>query len=324
MRCWFAALLGLALWVQAAYALEPSSELALELQTQRRQAAERAIAQATVQIESASLDDKQVAAAFRARAAARNRLLQHAEAVMDLSRAVELDPFNPLYYEERAITHLKLREFRQADLDLEMALGLDSTRLAAQREKGRLAFYRGDYQEAAHAMTRLARDAEGQTFVYSVLWLELAIRRGHLERQSRLALAEQELRSEQWPAPLVQMYQGRLSPAEAIAAAAAPDARVALEQQCEAYFYAGQEYLLRQEPQQARAAFEAAIATGMTDFLEYDWAVRELELLADGGSWCYSCPFVAVIGWGSRQRGWPIAASTTSRVRCGANVSTKS
>jgi lipoprotein NlpI len=281
MRRWFAALLGLGLLVQGARALEPTSDFAAQLQAQRRQAAERAIAQATVRIESDGLDDKALAAAFRARAAARNRLLQHAEAVMDLSRAVELDPFNALYYEERAITHIKLRELKQADLDLEMALGLDSTRLPARREKGRLAFYRSDYLEAAQAMTRLARDAEGQTFVYSVLWLELAIRRGHLERPSRLALAQQELGGEHWPAPVLQMYQGKLSPAEVIAAAAAPDVRVALEQQCEAYFYAGQEYLLRQQPLQARAAFEAAIATGMTDFLEYDWAARELELLAD-------------------------------------------
>jgi lipoprotein NlpI len=73
------------------------------------------------------------------------------------------------------------------------------------------------------------------------------------------------------------MYSGQLDPAQAIAAAASPDPRVALGQQCEAYFYAGEEYLIRHEPQQARAAFEAAVATGMTDFIEYDWAVRELE-----------------------------------------------
>src|SRR5262249_50638189 len=125
--------------VQAAQALDPGSDLIATLQTQRRQSAEHAIAQATRRIEGGELDDRQLAAAFRARAAARNRLLQHAEALADLSRAVELDPFNPLYYEERATTYLKLREFKQADLDLEMALGLDSTRLGARREKGRLA-----------------------------------------------------------------------------------------------------------------------------------------------------------------------------------------
>jgi lipoprotein NlpI len=282
MRGYLAALLGLALWAQGAYALEPASELADVLQTQRRQAAEQAIAQATVQIESSEMDDKHLAAAFRARAVARNRLIQYPEAVMDLSRAVELDSFNPQYYEDRAITYLKLREFKNADLDLEMALGLDRNRLAAQREKGRLAFYRGDYQQAAQDLIRLAREVDGQAFVYSVLWLDLAIRRGRLPRESRLGLAEQEVSDGQWPAPLVQMYQGRLDPPQVIAAAAAPDPRVALAQQCEAYFYAGQEYLIRHEPQQARAAFEAVIATGMTDFLEYDWAVRELEVMKSG------------------------------------------
>jgi len=272
-------LLGLALLAQGAQAVETGTDLATTLQTQRRQSAEQTIVQATRRIESGELDDRQLAAAFRARAVARNRLLQHAEALADLSRAVDLDPFNPLYYEERATTYLKLREFKQADVDLEMALGLDSSRLGARREKGRLAFYLGDYQEAAYDLIRVARDAEGQAFVYSVIWLDLAIRRGKLERQSRLGLAEQELRDGEWPTPLLRMYQGSLDPAGAIAAAAADDPRTALARQCEAYFYAGQEYLLRQQPQQARAAFEAVVATGMTDFLEYDWAVRELELL---------------------------------------------
>jgi len=279
MRCLLAALLGLGIWIQGAQALEPSSELARELQTQRQQAAEQAIAQATLQIESSTLDAKQLAAAFRGRAAARNQLLEYAEALTDLSRAVELEPFDPRYYVDRAITHLKLREFKQADADLEMALGLDRNRLAAQREKGRLAFYRGDYQGAAQDLVQLAREADGQTFVYSLLWLDLAIRRGNLKRESRLSLAEQQLHGGEWPAPLVQMYLGKLGPAEAVAAAASPDPRVALERQCEAYFYAGEEYLIRQEPQQARAAFEAAMATGMTDFLEYDWAAWELEIL---------------------------------------------
>jgi lipoprotein NlpI len=281
MHGWLALLFALVAGASSAQAVEPDSDLARQLRTQQRQAAERAIAQATLQIESGTLDDKQLASAFRTRAVARNRLVQYAEAVMDLSRAVELDPFNPLYYEDRAIAHLKLREFPQADLDLEMALGLDSGRAGAQREKGRLAFYRGDYEQAAQHFTRLARSAEGQAFVYSVLWLELAIRRGGLKRPSRLALAEKVAGAERWPAPLVQMYRGKMQPEQAIAAAAAVDPRVALEQQCEASFYAGQAYMIRQQPQQAKAAFEAAVATGVTDFLEYDWAVRELELLAD-------------------------------------------
>jgi lipoprotein NlpI len=276
-----ALLIAFVVGASSAWALGPDSDLARQMRAQQRQAAERAIAQATLQIESAAIDDKQVAAAFRARGLARSRLGQYAEAAMDLSRAVELDPFNPLYYEDRAIAHLKLREFRQADLDLEMALGLDRHRPAAQREKGRLAFYRGDYEAAAQAFTRLAREAEGQVFVYSVLWLELAIRRGSLKRPSQLALAEQVAGAGGWPAPLVQMYRGAVQPEQAIAAATAVDPRVSLGQQCEAYFYAGQVYLIGQQPQQAKAAFEAAVATGVTDFLEYDWAVRELELMAE-------------------------------------------
>jgi len=146
-----------------------------------------------------------------------------------------------------------------------MALGLGSERPGCPAGEGEARLLSRGLRAGRQHFTRLARFADGQTFVYSMLWLELAIRRGALPRQSRLVLAEGEL-VRQWPAPIIQMQMEKMEPAQAIAAAAAPDPRVALMQQCEANFYAGQEYLIRHQPQQARAAFEAAIATGETEF----------------------------------------------------------
>jgi lipoprotein NlpI len=267
-------------WIPGAAALEPGSELAIQLQAERRQAAERAIAQATAGIESGGLEDKQLADLFGKRAIARSLLLQHGEAVMDLSRAVELDPLNPRVYEDRAVIYLKLREFKQADTDLEMALGLDSGRSVAQREKGRLAFYRGDYEQAAQHFARLAKHAEGRTFVYAVLWLHIAIKRGDLPRKDHLATATSVIEAE-WPAPVVRMFLGAIEPQEAIAAADSRNPQTALMQQCEAQFYAGEQHLIRGDAAQARIAFQGAVATGVTEFLEYDWALRELELMDD-------------------------------------------
>jgi lipoprotein NlpI len=275
---WLAAAALVAAWIPGAAALEPGSELAIQLQAERRQAAERAIAQATARIESGALDDKQLADAFRKRGIARSLLQQHGEAAADFSRAVELDPLNPQVYEERAIIHLKLREFKQADTDLEMALGLDSGRAVAEREKGRLAFYRGDYEQAAQHFARLAKHAEGRTFVYAVLWLHIAIKRGGLPRRDHLATAASVIEAE-WPVPVVRMFLGEIEPREAVAAADSRNPQIALMQRCEALFYAGQSYLIRGDTAQARAVFQGAVATGVTEFLEYDWALRELELM---------------------------------------------
>jgi len=276
---WLATAALLAGCIPGVAALEPGSELAIQLQAERRQAAERTIAQATLRIESGTLDDKQLADAFRKRGIARTLLLQHGEALLDLSRAVELDPLNPQVYEDRAIAHLRLREFKQADTDLEMALGLDTGRSVAQRDKGRLAFYRGDYEQAAQHFTRLAKHAEGRTFVYAVLWLHITIKRGGLPRPDHLATALSVIGQAEWPAPVVGMFLGKLEPQEAIAAADSQNPQVALMQQCEALFYAGQRYLIGNAPSQARTAFQGAVATGVTEFLEYDWALQELEVM---------------------------------------------
>lgn len=265
-------------------ALEPESELVRLLQAERRQRLELAIARASEQIESPGVEGKALAAAVRSRAAARSQLQQHAEALADFSRAIELDPFNPQYYEERARTYLKLREFQDAGVDLDMALGLDSKRWSAQRDKGRLAAYQRDFLLATTTFARALRMADDASAPYNALWIDIAARRAGGPPSLVVDDVLEELQAGQWPEPLLRMMRGALSPDQVIAAVSPTNPRTALMQRCEAYFYAGEVYLMRGQRDQARAAFRAAVETGVVEFLEYDWALRELELLDEAGS----------------------------------------
>lgn len=258
-------------------AVDPESDLARQIRTERQQMLEHVIAQSSAQIESGSVEGGDLAETFRSRGVARSHLVQYAEALEDFTRAIDVDQLNAQYYEDRAITYLKLREFEAAAYDLDMALGLEPNRSSAFREKGRLAFYHKDFHTAAQEFTRALRNAQGETVVYSALWLELALRRSEADGQGPIGQVAAQLNPAQWPAPVVQMLAGTLAPEAAIAAATSVNPRQTLMQQCEAYFYAGQHYLIHREPDKARAAFEAAVATGVTEFLEYDWAVQELE-----------------------------------------------
>jgi lipoprotein NlpI len=41
----------------------------------------------------------------------------------------------------------------------------------------------------------------------------------------------------------------------------------------------GEQYLIDGDVGKARAAFQSSVATGVTEFLEYDWAQQELDRL---------------------------------------------
>jgi len=282
-RPWRQGLAGLCLCLaaSAAGAVEPGSELAAQIQAERRQALERAVRETSKVIESSQADGPELAQVFRARGIARSRLLQYAEAAEDFSRAIELDQVNPQYYEDRAIIALKLRELKAASRDLDMALGLDTKRSSAFREKGRLAFYQGDFALAAREFARALETASGEAVVYTAIWLHLAIQRGGLGGEAPLAAILAQIDHNRWPTPVLLMYTGAMQPEETVASAVSPNPRHELLLKCEAYFYAGQEYLVRNQKEKARAAFELALATGATEFLEYDWSARELEWLAE-------------------------------------------
>jgi lipoprotein NlpI len=233
----------------------------------------------TADIDSGRLKGKELAETFRRRGIAFSRLSQSERAVEDFAKAIELDPLNPEYYEDRAITYLKLRDFARAQTDLAMALGLDSKRPTAHREEGRLASYRDEYARAARSFASAMNNDDGIGAVYAAIWFHIAVMRSGVSASSPLPSFAEALPSTLWPSPVIRMLTGSLKPEEAIALAQSPDVETDQAQRCEAYFYAGQQYLLDQRADAAKAAFEAAVATGMTEFLEYDWALRELELM---------------------------------------------
>jgi lipoprotein NlpI len=233
----------------------------------------------TRDIDSGRLRSKDLAEAYHWRGVTYSQLDQADRALDDFSNAIQNDLFNAQYYEDRAIAYLKLRRFAEADQDLDMALGLDNHRAAAHREKGRVAFYQGRFEPAARSFSAALQNERDIGIAYAAMWVQLALRRGALEGVSVLPSLVEAFPADQWPAPLMRMLIGAGTPEAALEAAQAPDPETYLKLQCEAQFYVGEHYLIAGDRQRARIAFEAAVATGVTEFLELDWARRELESL---------------------------------------------
>ena len=257
----------------------PSAEELSQAAERKHAALVARVERFTQGIDSGRWQGRDLGELYRVRGITYSHLTDNDRAVEDLDKAIELDAFNPQYYEDRAITYLKLRNFANARTDLSMSLGLDRKRPTAYREEGRLASYQGEHARAARSFAQAMDYDEGMGALYAAIWVHLAVARGALNMPSPLAPYATAVPPAHWPAPVVRMLVGTISPAEAIALADAPDADTFLNQKCEAYFYAGEQYLVQHDQDAARAAFEAAVATGVTDFVEYDWAKRELELM---------------------------------------------
>ena len=263
----------------AVQAAGPSAEELAQADERKRASLVDRVDRFTQEIDSGRLQGRVLAEVYRYRGIAYSHLKQNERAAEDLSKAIELDPFSPQYYEDRAIAYLKLREFSRAQTDLAMALGLDRKRPTAYREEGRLASYQGEYARAARSFALAMENDHGMGVLYAAIWLHIAVTRGALDAPSPLPPYAGALPPTQWPAPVVQMLIGTIQPDQAIALADALDPDTYQAQKCEAYFYAGEHYLAQQNKEAGEAAFQAAVATGVTDFLEYDWALRELELM---------------------------------------------
>lgn len=257
----------------------PDPEALLQSKSRLREGFASQVQETTRQIDSGQHQGKALARLLRERGVNQSHLLAYDKAIEDFSRAIDIDGFNTQYYQDRAVAYLRSRQFTKAEEDLGMLLGLDRGNFSGLREKGRTAFYRGNFLEAADYFLQAAQTPDREAKLYAMLWVSMAAQRAG--RPSPISIeAPSDAARDQWPVPIAELFIGRITPEQVKERAEANNPRAHLMLQCEAQFYLGQHYLIKGEKELARASFMAAVDTGITDFMEYDWAVRELEMLS--------------------------------------------
>lgn len=111
------------------------------------------------------------------------------------------------------------------------------------------------------------------------LWLYAARERAGQDGKPLLDKGFRDFDQVAWPAPVFRHFLGKLSAAQVLAAAKDKDAQKQLEQQCEAYYYVGQQLLIEGKTERAKAMFQKSVATQITNFIEYAGAKAELAML---------------------------------------------
>ena len=216
-------------------------------------------------------------AAYLSRGAAWQATGDYDRAIADATKVIEIEPGFVNAYTNRGDVYKAKGEYDRAIADYNEAIllyrtpgsgrfmilmSVSPTRLVegkpsmdyAYSNRGRLFLYGGSLDKAL-ADFKQANELDPK-YAYAALWLDIAERRSNTP--SHLAQASKQLDMTSWPAPVVRLFLGELSPAQTLAAADDNDPKTKQARVCQANFYSGELALLQGAKNEAIRLFQLA------------------------------------------------------------------
>lgn len=240
----------------------------------------RELGKLTAEIESGRLTRKQLVRAYVEHAWSLERLERFEEAIVDVRRALELDPDDGEAHETLASELTSLRRFEEAMEAYQIAEQKLPDNAGLLFGRGRLYYYWGKYAQAERDFRRALGGSANREQPYYLAWLFMSVVRGGGNGRHAIEGYSGGIGLSEWPGPVVTMFLGDLGPDEVLAIAKRADERTSLLQQCEAQFFIGQHYLMKGALDKASMAFQQAKATGIRQYVEYQFSSWELDALA--------------------------------------------
>jgi lipoprotein NlpI len=198
-------------------------------------------------------------------------------AIADYSETLRLDPRHtyPYAFIGRASAYQSKGDNDRAISDYSAVIKLNPKFTDAYFNRGRL-YLNGGSVAKAQADFKQASELSPKD-AYVALWLDLTERRDHAP--GHLAEAAKQLDMTAWPAPIVRLFLGQMTPAAVLEAAQKTDAKTAKGQVCEANFYSGEFALLQGTNDEAIRLFRLAAKDCPASFDENLGAHAELRVL---------------------------------------------
>ena len=196
-------------------------------------------------------------------------------AIADHTEAITLDPRFAVAFNSRGFTYDSKGERDRAIADYTEAIRLDPKFAVAFRNLGRAYLYAGALPKA---LADLSQSSElDPKNGYSALWLDIIGKRSNLP--SRLQQATERIDMTKWPAPLIHVFLGELTPEALLAAADDHDPKTEKGQVCEANFYSGELALQQGKKDEAARLFKLAANDCPKGLVEWAAANAELKTL---------------------------------------------
>lgn len=160
--------------------------------------------------------------------------------------------------------------------DLNLEVVSDETEVTDKQAKWNL-YRQGKYEEAAKLFKNQTYDTYDNIFYYLSLY-----RSGEVEKAAEyIQEVSDTLKEDKWINPVVHFYAGKIDENALLEAAEINDEKEEKGRKCEAYFYIGMNYLLKQKIIEAKNYFEKCIATNVKDYVEYGMAETELKRISN-------------------------------------------
>lgn len=215
-----------------------------------------------------------------------NRLGRHAEALAEIDRAIADSPGFGFHYSVRAQINRWLGNYEEAVRDYSRAIESETRSGHSSAwyyyHRGTPQWILGRHDEAASDFSRAYGLLAYSTYANARLVLVLYEQGKSEAARAALADARRHVDSFSWLAEILDCLAGDLAPLDLVAAS---DGQ---RQRCEAYYYAGERYLLERRPAAARQMFLSCVGTGvamdrntafdrMSEHELAEWRLRQLE-----------------------------------------------
>ena len=195
----------------------------------------------------------------------------------DLTRMVRLEAKDPDARHSRGAKEQTKSDLYQTIVYYNDAIRRDPKDDDAYFHRGVAKFYAGALSPAMADLIQASKLDPG--YAYYALWIDIIDKRRNEASSLPQAIAHFDMKK--WPAPLIRLFLGETTPADAVAAAADSDTATRRGQVCEANFYSGELALQQGAKEEATRLFRLAAADCPREFVEGHAASSELEALAE-------------------------------------------
>ena len=235
-----------------------------------------AIAACTRAIGSPRFKDRDLVRLYYNRGIEYDEKRDYDHAIADYNEVIHLDPIYAKAYCDRGNAWRNKGDLDRAIADYNEAIRLDPKDAGCYKNRGVANLYAGSLSRALADLNQASelkpKDA------YTALWLDVVNKRSNLPSHLPQVIAQLDMT--RWPAPVIRLFLGQMTPDVVLAAADDPNAMTKQRRVCEASFFSGELRLMQGTKENAAHLFRLAATDCPKTLIVWSAANAELKALS--------------------------------------------